>query len=212
MKIRRFTFNSFLENTYLVWDEESLTCAVIDPGMSEEIEEEEIKSFIYSNSLKIKYLVNTHCHIDHLWGVNYIKKEFNPVYLVPENDLPLFRNAPMQANMFGIEMDELPSPDKYLSEDENILFGNESIQCLYTPGHSPGEFCLYSETSKFCITGDVLFRDSIGRTDLYGGNYDQLIESIKTKLLILPDDVVIYPGHGEESTIGYEKSHNPFLI
>lgn len=212
MKIQKFTFNSFFENTYIIWDEQSLSAAVIDAGMEEDYEEEEIKSFINSNSLKIKYLVNTHCHIDHLLGVRFIKDEYNPEYLIPEKDLPLFENAPVQAGMFGVNLKKLPNTYKYLSEEENLSLGSQVIKCIFTPGHSPGEFCLYAVDGNFCVTGDVLFRESIGRTDLYGGNYNQLIDSIKTKLFILGDDVVLYPGHGEESTIGHEKLHNPFLV
>jgi len=211
MKIQKFTFNSFFENTYVIWDEQTLVAGVIDPGMTEKYEEEEIKSFISSKSLKIEYLINTHCHIDHLLGVRFIKDEYKPIYFVPEKDMPLFNNAPIQAGIFEIDLKELPAYDKYLNEKDTITFGNDFISCIYTPGHSPGEFCLYSESSKFCITGDVLFRENIGRTDLYGGSYNVLIDSIKTKLFTLPDDVIIYPGHGEESTIGYEKQNNPFL-
>jgi glyoxylase-like metal-dependent hydrolase (beta-lactamase superfamily II) len=212
VKINKFTFNPFFENTYIIWDEQTLSAAVIDPGMEEEYEEDEIKLFIKSNSLKIKYLVNTHCHIDHLLGVRFIKDEYNPLYIIPEKDLPLFENAPMQAGMFGVNFKKLPKPDKYLSEQENLTLGNKVIKCIFTPGHSPGEFCLYSKDGNFCITGDVLFKESIGRTDLYGGNFKQLIDSIKSKLFTLNNDVVIYPGHGEESTVGYEKLKNPFLV
>ena len=212
MQIKRFTFNPFMENTFVVWDVKSHEAAVVDPGMSDEIEELEIKSFIEENSLDIICLINTHCHIDHVLGCSYIKENYNPVYYIPEKDLPLYNNAGKQAEMFGITMNKLPKVDKYLTESEKLLLGNESFSNLFTPGHSPGEFCLYFDESKFCITGDVLFRESIGRTDLYGGDYDTLIDSIKTKLLTLADDIVIYPGHGEESTIGYEKLHNPFLV
>jgi len=212
MKIKKFTFNSFMENTYVVWDEQSCEAAVIDPGMNDEPEESEIASFIKENSLDIKYLINTHCHIDHILGCRFVKEKYNPIYYIPEKDLPLYNSAEQQAEMFDITMDKLPKIDKYLTEDRNIYLGDQEIQCLFTPGHSPGEFCLLVKESKFCITGDVLFRESIGRTDLYGGNYNTLIDSIKTKLFILPDEIVIYPGHGDESTIGYEKLHNPFLV
>jgi glyoxylase-like metal-dependent hydrolase (beta-lactamase superfamily II) len=212
MQIKKFTFNAFMENTFVVWDEKSREAAVVDPGMSDEVEELEIKSFIDEKTLDIKYLINTHCHIDHVLGCRYVKENYNPVYYIPEKDLPLYDNADKQAEMFGIEMSKLPKIDKYLTEGEKLLLGNEAFSNLYTPGHSPGEFCLYFDESKFCITGDVLFRESIGRTDLYGGDYNILIDSIKTKLLTLDDDIVIYPGHGDESTIGYEKLHNPFLV
>jgi glyoxylase-like metal-dependent hydrolase (beta-lactamase superfamily II) len=212
MEIKAFTFNPFFENTYIIWDESSRECAIIDPGMSDPREEEDVKLFVENNSLNVKYLINTHCHVDHVLGVSFVKKEYDPVYYIPEKDLLLFENAETQAQMFEVHINKLPKPDKFLSEDEIINLGNESITSLFTPGHTPGEFSLYVEESKFCITGDVLFNESIGRTDLLGGNYDTLINSIKTKLFTLPDEVVIYPGHGEHSTIGYEKKHNPFLI
>ena len=201
-----------MENTFVVWDEQSREAAVIDPGMSNEVEELEIKSFIEENSLDIKYLINTHCHIDHILGCRFVKEKYNPVYYIPEKDLPLYDNADKQAEMFGVTMGKLPKIDRYLTEDEKIILGSESFSNLFTPGHTPGEFSLYFDKSQFCITGDVLFREGIGRTDLYGGDYNTLIESIKTKLFSLPDDILIYPGHGDESTIGYEKLHNPFLI
>ena len=212
MKIKRFTFNPFMENTFVVWDAQSREAAVIDPGMSNEVEELEIKSFIEENSLDIKYLINTHCHIDHILGCRFVKEKYNPVYYIPEKDLPLYDNADKQAEMFGVTMGKLPKIDRYLTEDERIILGSESFSNLFTPGHTPGEFSLYFDESQFCITGDVLFREGIGRTDLYGGDYNTLIESIKTKLFSLPDDILIYPGHGDESTIGYEKLHNPFLV
>ena len=201
-----------MENTFVVWDEQSREAAVIDPGMSNEVEELEIKSFIEENSLDIKYLINTHCHIDHILGCRFVKEKYNPVYYIPEKDLPLYDNADKQAEMFGVTMGKLPKIDRYLTEDERIILGSESFSNLFTPGHTPGEFSLYFDKSQFCITGDVLFREGIGRTDLYGGDYNTLIESIKTKLFSLPDDILIYPGHGDESTIGYEKLHNPFLV
>lgn len=212
MTIKKFTFNPFMENTFVVWDEQSHEAAIVDPGMSDEVEEHELNSFIEENSLNIKYLINTHCHIDHVLGCRFVKEEFNPVYYIPEKDLPLYNHVEKQAEMFGITMNKLPEIDKYLTEAERITLGTESFSNIFTPGHTPGEFCLNFDESKFCITGDVLFRESIGRTDLYGGDYNTLIESIKTQLFSLPDDIIIYPGHGDESTIGYEKLHNPFLV
>jgi glyoxylase-like metal-dependent hydrolase (beta-lactamase superfamily II) len=210
--IKKFVFNPFAENTYLIWDVDSLETMIIDPGCSDSTEENELFSVIELEKLKPKYLVNTHCHIDHIIGVNSVLKRFDVKYLAPEKDLPLLEHAPSQAEMFGLYIDEIKHPDEYLSEESDLKLGNENIKCLSTPGHTPGEFCLYSESNKICITGDVLFQQSIGRTDLWGGNYEQLLNSIKTKLLNLPDDVVIYPGHGENSTIGEERNSNPFLI
>ena len=212
MQIKKFTFNPFMENTFIVWDEKSLQAAVVDPGMSDEAEEDELNSFIEENSLIVKFLINTHCHVDHILGCGFVKEKYNPVYYIPEKDLPLYNHAEKQAEMFGISINKLPEFDKYLTEDDKIILGSESFSNLFTPGHTPGEYCLYFNESNFCITGDVLFRESIGRTDLYGGDYDTLIESIKTKLFSLPDNIIIYPGHGDQSTIGYEKLNNPFLV
>lgn len=211
MKIHKFTFNPFLENTYIIWDEETKEAAVVDPGMSDSSEENEFTAFVERNKLKIIYLINTHCHIDHIFGCGFIKLKYNPVFYLPQEDLTLYQNAESQASMFGVEISKLPAAEKFLSEDLEIILGKEPITILFTPGHSPGEFCLYLKESNFCISGDVLFYESIGRTDLPGGNSDILMDSIKNKLFTLPDDVTIYPGHGEESTIGHERTHNPFL-
>lgn len=211
VKIKKFVFNPFSENTFIVWDDHTKECAVIDPGCSDEVEENELSEFIRSNSLIPKYLINTHCHLDHIWGSRFIKDKYNSEYLIPEDDLILLRNAGGQADMYNIQFNEPPEPDKFISENLNIFLGQSPIKFLFTPGHTPGEFCLYFPNENFCIVGDVIFKDSIGRTDLWGGNYDTLIDSITEKLLSLEDDVIIYSGHGEESTIGREREKNPFL-
>jgi len=211
LNIQKFVFNPFAENTYIIWEVESLECAIIDPGCSDEIETQQLIKFIQNNNLKPKYLINTHCHIDHILGVNEVLENFQIKYLAPEKDLHLLEHSVSQAEMFSLQIDEVKKPDEYLTENSEIVLGSEKLICLFTPGHTPGEYCLYSSNNKFCITGDVLFQQSIGRTDLWGGNYNQLIDSIQTKLLTLPDDTVIYPGHGDSSTIGEEKKFNPFL-
>ncbi len=211
VKIKKFVFNPFNENTFIVWDDHSKECAVIDPGCSDEVEENELSEFIRNNDLIPKYLINTHCHLDHIWGCSFIKKKYNPEYLIPEDDMVLLKNAGSQADMYNVQFNEPPSPDNFLSEKLKLSLGESDIQLLYTPGHTPGEFCLYFPNENFCVVGDVLFKDSIGRTDLWGGDYSTLIDSITNKLLSLDDDVIIYPGHGEESTIGREKAKNPFL-
>ena len=211
LKVQVFTFNDFSENTIVLWDDESREAAVIDPGNSKPEEDEKLIDFISQNDLLIKYLINTHCHIDHILGLNVVKKKFNPIYLAPENDLELLKSAEVQGAAFGMLINSPPEPEKFLREDEQIKIGESNCQSLFTPGHTLGEFCLYFEKDKICITGDVLFRESIGRTDLWGGDYNTLMNSIKTKLMTLPDEVVIYPGHGIQSTIGYERINNPFL-
>jgi glyoxylase-like metal-dependent hydrolase (beta-lactamase superfamily II) len=202
----------FAENTFVVWDEETKEAAVIDPGTSGLAEEELLDDYITKNDLKVKYLINTHCHIDHILGCNFVKEKYNPQFLVPEKDVPLFQNAHLQASAFGVEFKEPPKPDKFITEEEELQLGKTKIQFLFTPGHTPGEYCIYFEEDKICITGDVLFKEGIGRTDLWGGDYDRLIRSIETKLFTLPGDVIIYPGHGEPSTISHEMKNNPFLV
>jgi glyoxylase-like metal-dependent hydrolase (beta-lactamase superfamily II) len=202
----------FSENTIIIWDDESRDAAIVDPGTSSSTEENELLSFISSKDLRIKYLINTHCHIDHILGCSFVKEKFNPVYYAPELDLPLLDNAQHQAQMFDLDIDQPPIPDKLITEQTEIMIGESKLQFLFTPGHTPGEFCIYIGEEKICVTGDVLFKESIGRTDLWGGNYETLLNSIHEKLFLLPDDVVIYPGHGEPSTIGYEKQNNPFLV
>ena len=211
IKIKNFTFNLFAENTLVVWDDKTLESAIVDPGNSNSTEEKILEEFISSKKLKVKYLINTHCHIDHILGCRFVKEKYNPVYLAPELDLPLLKNAQKQADAFDIKMEDPPLPDQFINEETIIKLGDSVGKFIFTPGHSPGEFCIYFKEEKLCITGDVLFNEGIGRTDLWGGDYKTLIDSIESKLFKLPDDVKIYPGHGETSTIGHEKFNNPFL-
>jgi hydroxyacylglutathione hydrolase len=211
VKVKKFIFNPFNENTFIVWDDHTKECAVIDPGCSDELEENELSEFISNNALIPKYLINTHCHLDHIWGCRFVKDKYNSEYLIPEDDLVLLKNAGNQADMYNIQFNEPPEPDNFISENLKISLGQSPVNFLFTPGHTPGEFCLYFPNENFCIVGDVIFKDSIGRTDLRGGDYDTLINSITEKLLSLEDDVIIYSGHGEETTIGREREKNPFL-
>jgi glyoxylase-like metal-dependent hydrolase (beta-lactamase superfamily II) len=211
IKLKRFIFNPFDENTYLIWEENSKETIIIDPGCSDSVEEKELKDFISQNKLIPKYLINTHCHIDHILGNAFVKSEFNVEFIACEEDVFLLDLMQQQASMFSLAVKKSPQPDKYLSEDLKLEFQDIKVKFLFTPGHTPGEYCIYFPNANFCITGDVLFKEAIGRTDLWKGDYDTLIASIQDKLLALPDDVIIYPGHGDESTIGYEKKNNPFL-
>lgn len=211
MKIKTFPINPFFENTYVVFDEISKECLIIDPGCLNEIEESTIQNFIEKNELKVNAIINTHCHLDHVFGNKFAKEKFNAPLLIPREDKFLLDNASKQAAFYGIEMNDSPEPDGFLDDLKFVSIGNFQFKLLFTPGHTPGEFCLYNETEKICFTGDVLFKESIGRSDLPGGDYDTLIHSIKSMLITLPDETKIYPGHGEPSTIAYEKIHNPFL-
>lgn len=211
IQIKKFTFNLFSENTFVLWDDATLEGAIIDPGCNDSSEEKILESFISENCLTVKYLINTHCHIDHILGCEFVKLKYNPIYLAPELDIPLLQNAAMQASFVGMDFSISLLPDEYITENKKLNLGKSELSFLFTPGHTPGEFCIYIPETKICITGDVLFNDSIGRTDLWGGNYNVLIQSINQKLLSLPDETVIYPGHGESSSIGREKKFNPFL-
>ncbi|AFN75827.1 metallo-beta-lactamase [Melioribacter roseus P3M-2] len=212
ISIKKFVFNLFAENTYLIWDDLTFDAAIIDPGCSTQLEKETLSDFIELNGIKLRYLFNTHCHIDHILGNRFVYEKFNPQFYAPEKDLFLLDLMKEVAAGYGMEFEESPKPDFYIDEKLDLQVGNSKLKFIFTPGHTPGEFSIYLPDEKICFTGDVLFQESIGRTDLWGGNYNQLIESIKSGLLTLPEDVIIYPGHGESSTIGREKEINPFLI
>jgi glyoxylase-like metal-dependent hydrolase (beta-lactamase superfamily II) len=211
LKIQKFTFNPFAENSYILWDDETKESAIFDPGCYDESEKQEIDNFVSSNNLKPKYLINTHCHLDHIFGSCYIKSKYNVIYYSPEEDLPLLKQASQQASMFGLEIKEICMPDHFIKEGLKLKLGDSEIEFLFTPGHTPGGYCAYFKADKLCISGDVLFDGSIGRTDLPGGHYEQLLKSIREKLFVLPDDTIVYPGHGEATTIGKEKKTNPFF-
>ncbi|VAX20603.1 MBL-fold metallo-hydrolase superfamily [hydrothermal vent metagenome] len=211
MNIKIFVFSPFQENTYVIWDETTKESCVIDPGCFNNSEEEELKNFIISNELTVKYLINTHCHIDHVFGNQFVKDTFSPKYLASEDDIPLLEKAVEQGKQFDLPVKASPMPDEYLNEQNTLTLGNIKCKLLFTPGHTPGEYCIYFPSENICITGDVLFKGSIGRTDLWKGDFNILMNSIKTKLLTLPEETVIYPGHGGSSTIGNEKISNSFL-
>lgn len=210
MEIASFTFNDFAENTYVLYDE-SKSCIIIDPGCNTPAERKELTSFIESNELKPEYVVNTHCHIDHVLGNRFTMEEYGLELYTHEGEVPVLAACEMVAQMYGIPYDPSPSINNTIKDGDEITFGNTSLKSIFTPGHSPASISLYHEPSSVLIAGDVLFRQSIGRTDLPGGDFNTLISSIRTRLFILPDDTVVYPGHGPETTIGYEKSYNPFL-
>ena len=212
MKVSRFTFNMFGVNTYILWDDISKEAVIVDPGMINENEQKKIDSFLETNNLSLTHLINTHMHIDHAFGISYVKNNYNLKLECNLEDQFLAQRLKEQANMFGlpISIEDLQI-DIDLKDGDRIQLGDEDIFILHMPGHSPGSIILYAQQSNFIISGDVLFNTSIGRTDLPGGNYAQLINAIKNKLLILPEDVTVYPGHGSETSIGYEKQNNPYL-
>ncbi len=210
MKVTCLTFNQFQENTYLLHDD-TKECVVIDPGCYQKHEQQELKNYIEQNSLKVVRLLNTHCHIDHVLGNKFVADTYNVPLEIHEEDLQTLRSVPAYAPVYGFPMYQEVLPEAYLKEGDTVKFGETELQVIFAPGHAPGHVVFYNEQKKICIGGDVLFQQSIGRTDLPGGDFDTLIQSIKTKLFTLPDEVTVYPGHGPETTIGYEKKYNPFL-
>ncbi|TXK46057.1 MBL fold metallo-hydrolase [Pontibacter qinzhouensis] len=211
MKVTCLTFNPFQENTYLLHDD-TKECVIVDPGCYDKQEQLELKQYIEQHGLKVVRLLNTHCHIDHVLGNKFVADTYGVELEIHETDLQTLRSVQVYAPAYGFPMyaEQLPG-NNYLKEGEDVTFGNTTLQVLFTPGHAPGHVVFYNEEDKTCIGGDVLFRSSIGRTDLPGGDFDTLIKSIHTKLFTLPDDVTVYPGHGPETTIGFEKKSNPFL-
>jgi len=208
--IKSFTFNPFSENTYILYDE-SGECVIIDSGCSFDEEENELAAFISDNHLRPVRLLNTHCHIDHILGNKFVSKTYGLPLEAHENEKDNINRADSYAAMFDMNSLETPSITKYLNEGDIVIFGHSKLQVLFTPGHAPGHVVFYEPDQQFIIGGDVLFRDSIGRTDLPGGNYNTLIQSIHNKLFTLDENIKVYPGHGPETTIGYEKKFNPFL-
>ena len=210
IKIEKFTVNPVRENTYILSDE-SGECILIDPGYSSDEEYDEVRGYISANKLKPVKIVNTHCHFDHIMGVEFIRHEYQIPFYAHRDDAFLVDGAASQAKMFGMTMDPVQPIDHFLNENEPVCFGQSQLNVIHIPGHAPGHVVLYSEAERFVIVGDVLFYGSIGRTDLPGGDYNTLISGIKTKLFKLPDDTKVYCGHGPETSLGVEKTTNPFL-
>ena len=213
MKIQRFEFNLFGVNTYLIYDPATGEAAVIDPGMTDARECDVIDSYISQNALTVKYLLNTHMHIDHLFGDQYIARKYNVGIAASPDDAILSSRIAEQARMFHLrtDMPESLDVDMQLKDGDRLMLGAEPVDVIAVPGHSPGSVAFYCPESKFVVTGDALFKSSIGRTDLPGGNYAQLISSITKKLMTLPPDTTVYPGHGPSTTIASELRNNPFL-
>lgn len=208
--IKSFVCNPYQENTYLLYDDAGIT-AIIDPGMYGQAEEKAVKTFIETQGLEPKLLLNTHCHVDHVLGNRYVYEQYGLLPQFHEGELPLLMEVQNYAPQMGIRYDISPIGETFLPKTGTIRFGDNELTLIFAPGHSPAHLCFYNAENGFLIGGDVLFRNSIGRTDLPGGNHQQLLASIKQQLYILPDDTVVYPGHGPETTIGYEKQTNPFI-
>lgn len=210
IQVHSFVNNPYQENTYILFDE-TKQCVIIDPGMYTAAEQNAVTKFITEQKLKPVHLLNTHCHIDHVLGNKFIFDTYGLKPQLHEGELPLLTAVPSYAPAQGFHYEVSPLPEKFLPETGSINFGSSELQIIFAPGHSPAHLCFYSEADKILIGGDVLFYGSIGRTDLPGGNHAQLLSNIREKLFVLPDDTVVYPGHGGETSIGFEKQHNPFF-
>ncbi|MCS6824466.1 MAG: MBL fold metallo-hydrolase [Cytophagaceae bacterium] len=208
-RIQTFTFNDFSENTYVIYNEEK-KCFIVDAGNYVREEHEEIIDFVEANLLKVEGLINTHCHIDHVLGVHHLKEYFKTTFRIHHIEQQTLASVKLYAPLYGFTQYTEPHVDAYIATGEKLALGNDILEVLFVPGHSPGHIAFVNTEQKICIAGDVLFYDSIGRTDLPGGNFDTLIRSIHTCLFTLPDDVTVYCGHGPSTTIGREKKHNPF--
>lgn len=212
MKVAIFQFALFGINTYVVYDEKTKDAAIIDPGMLGADEEKALSDFITRERLKVTNVINTHLHIDHAIGNAYAAGTYHVPVLAHQEDEPLGSRIVEQAAQFGLPLQpKAVEVTQYLKEGDTIKIGDGELHVLHVPGHSPGSVVLYDKEDHFLIAGDVLFQGSIGRTDLPGGDYATLIQGIRDKLLPLPDDTIVYPGHGPATTIGAERRSNPFL-
>lgn len=208
--IASFTYNAFQENTYLIINDKK-QCWIVDPGMYDNTETNHFLQYISNNELIPQAIINTHAHIDHILGVDTLKQHFNIPFGLHEKDQPVLRSTLTSAAIFGFDLKTAPQPDFFINETAKLPVADDFLEIRFTPGHSPGSIIFYYPQGNWLVGGDVLFSGSIGRTDLPGGNFDVLINSIRTQLFILPDETIVYPGHGPATTIGQEKKFNPFL-
>ena len=210
MNIKKFTFNPVEVNAIILWDD-TLECVIIDAACFFPHEEQKLKLFIETLNLKPVRLLNTHGHFDHLMGNRFVEETWGIKSEIHKEDNYLVEQASAQSHMFGMSMPMPPLPGSFIEEGDILTFGNSSLTAIFVPGHSPGSVAFYSEADMLLIAGDIIFNGSVGRTDLPGGNHEQLISGIKEKLLILDPATKVYCGHGPETTIGAEKSYNQFL-
>jgi hydroxyacylglutathione hydrolase len=211
LTVKSFEFSPIQENTYILYNEFN-DCIIIDPGCYYDAEKDKLVAFIAENKLNPTMLINTHCHLDHVFGNKFIAEKYHLTLQMHENEKSVLAFAPTSGLMYNIPFDNYEGDFIYLNEGDTIKLGEDELNVLLTPGHSPGSLSFYSAKNNFVIAGDVLFKNSIGRSDLPGGNHEQLIKSIKEKLLVLPSDTIVYNGHGPTTTIGEEKMNNPYLV
>lgn len=210
MNIKSFVFNPFYENTIVLSSSEG-NCYIFDPGCYEDYEQKELTDYIQMEGLNVKAIINTHCHIDHVLGNQFLKNHYNVPLMIPKNEVEVFDAVPAYAPQWGITSYEHASVDNYLVEGKSLELDELELKLIEVPGHSPGHIMFYIQKENILIGGDVLFRESIGRTDLPGGNHEALLTNIQEKVYTLPENVTVYPGHGPTTTIGHEKQYNPFV-
>ncbi len=211
MQVHKFTFNPFQENTYILFDE-TKECVIIDPGCYEPEEKQELFQFIKNQQLKPVHLLNTHCHIDHVLGNNFVSKAYHLQPEIHPLESAMLEATRSYGSQFGIFIEDPPMPRMNLKDEGKISFGYTTLHLIHTPGHSPGSICFHERDSQTLIGGDVLFQLSIGRTDLPGGDMNTLLRSIREKLFNLDPETKVYPGHGPTTTLAFEKANNPFLL
>ena len=209
--VKAFTFSPVQENTYVLYNEKS-QCCIIDPGCYFPEEKQELKHAIEKAGWTPVLLLNTHCHLDHVFGNQFIYDTWGLKLHIHAKEKPVLDFAPQSGLMWQLPFDNYNGPLEYLKEGSTIQIGDERMEIRFTPGHSPGSVSFYHEMGKFIIGGDVLFNGSIGRTDLPGGSMEKIIRSIHDKVLALPDETTVVPGHGPLTTIGEERESNPFLV
>lgn len=210
LNVKIFTFNPLQENTYLLYNEQK-DCAIIDPGCYFQEERDELVSFLQTNDLKPRILLNTHCHLDHVFGNKFIHEEYGLELHLHPGEVPVLERAPASGLMWNVPFDNYVGPFHFLEESNPVMLGEDFLEVMLLPGHSPASVGFYARAQGFIISGDVLFHESVGRTDLPGGNPRLLQQSIQEKLYTLPEDTIVYSGHGMPTTIGHEKRNNPYV-
>ena len=210
LKIKVFTFSPVQENTYILYNEQN-KAIIIDPGCYFTAEQETLKNFINDTQLEPVRLLNTHCHLDHIFGNKWVYDTWGLELYIHPGEEPMLKLAPLSGEKWGLPFDNYNGPLHFLNAGDTVILGDDILSVILAPGHSPASICFYCEKQHILIGGDVLFRESIGRSDLPGGNHEILLKSIREQLFVLPDEVQVFPGHGSSTTIGHEKDHNPYL-